>query len=259
MHAKKSLVLDNPAPRRVATLAARHAPPPRTQPEPVVLLASGAAALRKQWREGIQHGFATAEVSEYAQLVRSLSYRKPAVLLLDLQLPRLGGLGSVAALRRSEPGTKIVVLTSQPDEDEGVAALKMGAQGYCDRDIAPPLLGKALEAVQNGEIWVGRNLTSRLLDELSALVRAEAAGQLAVGADRRLERLTPRERNIVELLGAGASNKEIASQLAVKERTVKAHLTAVFRKLGISGRLQAALLALEYSRLGHPVGDARRR
>src|SRR5262249_36919146 len=199
----RSLVLDNPAQRRAPIGGARHAPQPRSQPEPVVLLASGAAALRKQWREGI-HGFGTAEVSEYAQLGRTMSDRKPAVLLLDLQLPRLGGIGSVAALRRSEPRTKIVVLTSRPDEDEGVAALKMGAHGYCDRDIAPPLLGKALEALQNGEIWVGRNLTSRLLDELSALVRAEAAGQLAVGADRRPGRLPPRGTNIAALLGAGA-------------------------------------------------------
>jgi two-component system NarL family response regulator len=224
-----------------------HAHKQRTESEPEVLIASSVAGLRKLWRQAIQ-GFATAEVTEHAQLVRSLAHRKPAVLLLDLHLPHLGGMGSVAALQRLRPATKIVVLTSRPDEQEGVVALKMGARGYCDRGIAPVLLGKALKAVQNGEIWVGRKLTSHLLEELSALTEAQMQKGVPTDMDSRLTRLTPRERETVHLLSAGATNKEIAQRLAVTERTVKAHLTAVFRKLGISGRLQAALFVLDHSR-----------
>ena len=158
----------------------------------------------------------------------------------------------VSGLRALQPATKIVVLAGNPDEKEGLVALKIGAQGYCERAIAPALLAKALEAVHNGEVWVGRKLTSYLLDELSALTEALGEQPSPSEIDRRLEGLTPRERAIVAELGAGASNKEIAQKFDVTERTVKAHLTAVFRKLGISGRLQVALFMLEPSRSDPP-------
>jgi DNA-binding NarL/FixJ family response regulator len=158
----------------------------------------------------------------------------------------------ISGLRALQPATKIVVLAGQPDEKEGLVALKIGAQGYCDRAIAPALLGKALEAVYSGEVWVGRKLTSHLLDELSALTEALGEPASAGDIDRRLEGLTPRERAIVAELGAGASNKEIAQKFDVTERTVKAHLTAVFRKLGISGRLQVALFMHAPSRSAPP-------
>jgi two-component system NarL family response regulator len=203
--------------------------------------------VRKAWRQGVQ-GLASVEVTDHAQLLCTLTPRSPAVLLLDLDLLHLGGMGGVPGLTALQPATKIVVLTDHPDEKEGLAALKMGVKGYCDRAIAPALLGKALEAVQNGEVWVGRKLTSHLLEELSALTEALGEPISPPDIDRRLERLTPRERAIVAELSAGSSNKDIAQKFAVTERTVKAHLTAVFRKLGISGRLQVALFMLEPSR-----------
>lgn len=216
-----------------------------------MLLASSIPSVRKTWRAGVQ-GMAAVEVADHGQLVCSLTPRVPAVLLLDLDLPNLGGMDGVPGLRALQPETKIVVLASCPDEKEGLAALKMGVQGYCDRAIAAPLLAKAVEAVQNGEVWVGRKLTSHLLEELSALT--EAIGQRArpVDIDYRLERLTPRERAIVGELSAGASNKDIAHKFDVTERTVKAHLTAVFRKLGISGRLQVAVFMAEHCRSNPP-------
>jgi two-component system NarL family response regulator len=222
------------------------------QSAPLVLIASSVASVRKAWREAAQ-GFVAVEVADHGQLLCCLTPRAPAVVLLDLDLPHLGGMAGVPGLRALQPATKIVVLASHPDEKEGLVALKMGAQGYCDRAIAPALLGKALEAVRNGEVWVGRKLTLHLLEELSALTE-RLGGERASSADidRRLERLTPRERAIVAELGAGASNKEIARKFAVTERTVKAHLTAVFRKLGIFGRLQVALFVLEPSRSTPP-------
>ena len=146
------------------------------QSAPLVLIASSVSSVRKAWREGAQ-GFAAVEVADHGQLLCCLTPRPPAILLLDLDLPHLGGMEGVSGLRALQPATKIVVLAGHPDEKEGLVALKMGAQGYCDRAIAPALLGKALEAVQNGEVWVGRKLTSHLLDELSALT--EALGERA--------------------------------------------------------------------------------
>jgi two-component system nitrate/nitrite response regulator NarL len=226
----------------------------RHEATPLVLIASGVAGLRKRWRQAIQGPFIVHEVSERPSLERSLVNRRPVALLLDLHLPDLDGVGGVAALQRLRPPTKIVLLTSRPDEKEGIAALKAGVRGYCDREIAPVLLGKALDVVQKGEIWVGRKLIPHLLEELTALTEQQQKESPAE-LDSRLDRITPREREIVHLLSAGASNKEIAKRLTVTERTVKAHLTAVFRKLGISGRLQLALFVLEHSRLaGQPAG-----
>ena len=146
----------------------RHPQRERAVSAPLVLIASPVRGLRQAWNQGLK-GFAAAEVTDQAQLKRWLAERPPAVLLLDLELPQLSGMDGVGALRALHPATKILVLASRPDEKVGLAARKMGAQGYCDREITPALLGKALDAVLNGEIWVGRKLTAHLLDELSAL------------------------------------------------------------------------------------------
>jgi len=213
---------------------------------PLVLIASRVAGLRERWREAIQGLVATDEVAEWRALERSLANREPRAVLLDLHLPELGGIGGVAVIQRMQPATKIVLLTARPDELECIAALKAGAWGYCDRNIDPPLLVRALDVVQKGEIWVGRKLVSRLLEELTTLAEQQRKNPLA-GLDGQLDRLSPREREIAQFLSAGASNKEIAKAVNITERTVKAHLTATFRKLGISGRVQLALVVLNHS------------
>ena len=118
--------------------------------------------------------------------------------------------------------------------------LEAGVKGYCSLDIDPGLLKKAVQMVQKGEIWVGRRFISQLLDALVALTEKQRTKSLPK-PDESLDRLTPREREIVQLLGVGASNKEIGNQLNVTEKTVKAHLTSIFRKLGVSDRLHLAL------------------
>jgi two-component system, NarL family, nitrate/nitrite response regulator NarL len=226
----------------------------RTDPSTLILLASGVAELRKRWRHSIEARVAVHEVTERSSLERTLTNRRVAALLLDLDLPDLGGIPGLATLQRLRPMIRTVVLTSHPDEQEGIAALKAGARGYCDRDIEPRLLSKALDVVQKGEIWVGRKLIPHLLEELTALTEQQVK-ETPPELDSRLDRITPRERQIVQLLSSGASNKEIAKKLNVTERTVKAHLTAIFRKLGISGRLQLALFVLEHSRPAGPPND----
>jgi DNA-binding NarL/FixJ family response regulator len=216
----------------------------------LVLVASSVAGVRKRCRQVLQKGYTVHEVSDRPELERSMTNRRPVALLLDLALPALGGAAGITAVQKLRPATRIIVLTGAPDEREGIAVLKAGARGYCHRDIDPPLLEKATNVVIQGEIWVGRKLIPHLLEELTVLTeqrRREQPGNL----DERLQRVTPRERQIVDLLSAGASNKEIAKRLNVTERTVKAHLTAIFRKLGLSGRLQLALFALEHGRSSH--------
>jgi DNA-binding NarL/FixJ family response regulator len=213
-------------------------------PAPLVVVASAVAERRRRWRRAVEPPFSVHEVADRATLERSLAHRQPLVLLLDLALPELGGTGGVQALQRVRPSTRILLLTKTADDREGLSALKAGARGYCHADIDPGLLKKATDLVQKGEIWVGRKLIPHLLEELTSATESRQR-QASARRDSRLERLTPREREIVDLLSGGANNKEMAKQLDVTERTVKAHLTAIYRKLGVADRLQLALFVID--------------
>jgi DNA-binding NarL/FixJ family response regulator len=179
-------------------------------------------------------------VSDRTELEQTLTVLKPAVLLLDAGLVKSAPVEALAAVQRLSPATRTIVLSTMPSGAEGSAMLKAGARGYCHRVVEPALLRKAVEVVQQGEIWAGRALTSQLLEELAARIQ-QSERNASVRAAERLQRLTPREREIALLVGGGASNKEIGTKLGVTERTVKAHLTAVFRKLRVSDRLRLAL------------------
>jgi DNA-binding NarL/FixJ family response regulator len=214
----------------------------------MILIASPTSALRTRWRQGLHTAAAIHEVGDRPTLERSLSVLKPAVLLIDLELPDLNPPEGLHAVLQVNAVTKAIVMTGAATETEGVAVLKAGARGYCHRDLDATLLRKAVDVVQKGEIWAGRTLTSQLLEELTARVE-ERERELAGRVTARLQRLTRREREIALLVGGGASNKEIGNKLGVTERTVKAHLTAIFRKLGVSDRLRLALLVNDHEPL----------
>ncbi|MBC7163331.1 MAG: response regulator transcription factor [Immundisolibacter sp.] len=136
-------------------------------------------------------------------------------------------------------GCRTVVMSRSPNEDEGIAALRAGARGYCNLYIDPRLLAKVISTVQAGEVWAGRKLVDRLVQMVVSSAAPRSTSNIDTAA---FDALTPREREIAVLVGEGVSNKIIARRLDITERTVKAHLGAVFSKLGIPGRLQLALL-----------------
>jgi two-component system nitrate/nitrite response regulator NarL len=212
----------------------------RSHKKPLVM-ASALAERRKGWARALADTFAVYEVSERRALEQVTMNLKPHFLVLDLMLPRLKGLTGLSHLQHLSPHTKILVLTEEPSETEGVAALKAGARGYCARWIDPPHLKKALEVIQNGEIWIQRKLISRLLAELH-LLAGDTRGTRGRPRRASLGGLTARQRLVADLIGRGASNKDIASHLKITERTVKAHLTMAFRTLGVPDRLHLALL-----------------
>lgn len=213
-----------------------------------VLIASPIAGVRAQWVEALKDKFAFDEVAERASLERGMANLKPSALLLDLALPGLGGVEGVPTVHRLSPLTSLILLTSTPTDREGLAALKGGARGYCSLDMDPGLLKKMVAVVLRGEIWVARQIYAPLLEELTSLTERRHK-EFPANLDTRLDRLTPREREIAQLIGGGASNKEIAGRLSITEATVKAHLTAIFRKLGLSDRLGLALFVTEYNRV----------
>jgi DNA-binding NarL/FixJ family response regulator len=129
---------------------------------------------------------------------------------------------------------RIVIASSQPHDDEGLAWLDLGAAGYCHAYAAPAQLRQVLEVVASGELWVGRSLMSRLLKGIGK------HRDVSAGADWSAP-LTDREREIAQIAANGDSNLDIAQALGITERTVKSHLTSVFEKLAIHDRLQLAL------------------
>jgi NarL family two-component system response regulator LiaR len=157
---------------------------------------------------------------------------RPQVILMDLVLPRLGGLEAMRTLHQRRPDTRVIVLTSFLDDDKLLPALRTGAAGYLLKNVQPQELARAVRAAAAGEALIDPVVAARLVQALST------------GGDDRRPALTPREAEVLELLGRGLANKRIARELGIAEKTVKTHVTHVLRKLGVSDRTQAALYAL---------------
>ena len=163
------------------------------------------------------------------------------VWVLRPNLPETDVTALIASVRRQAVDRPLIVLADVPDEGEALAALAAGASGYCNGHAAPAVLTQVGLAVANGGLWVGQNLMQRLL---SATARGLAASPGAKSADGAVwrERLTVREQEAAMLIAQGASNKEVASHMAITERTVKAHVGALLEKLGARDRLQLSLI-----------------
>ncbi len=216
----------------------------------MVLIASADAGLRQKWAQELRGAYEIREVSERMELERSMGNSQPAVLLLDLDFPQMVKIRGVPAIQLLCPSTKIILFTGVHDQKEEISALKCGAKGYCKKEMEPSHLRKAVSVVQKGEIWVGRKTICQLLAELTSCTENGQKDCPAM-TDVYLQYLTPRERQIALLVGEGACNKEIASQLNISERTVKAHLTAIFQKLRISDRLRLGLFVSGNNHLNH--------
>jgi two-component system NarL family response regulator len=211
----------------------------------VILLASSSCDRLRSWTQGLEGVFAATAVSDLDALMAEMVRTKPDVLMLDLDLPDLDGAKGAARLIKLNPATKVVALGGEPCDVRELALFRLGVRGCCRNDIDPQLLKSVVIAIKQGELWIRRSLTPRLLDELGARIRADNDGRRATLT--RLAELTRREREIAERIGNGDTNKQIARKLAITESTVKAHLTEVFRKLGIADRLKLALLVADTS------------
>lgn len=208
----------------------------------LVLIASPVVSRRTRWSRGLQRTATIYQAVKRVELQERMVTLRPAVLLLDKALLLSGGISGIAKLQQLSPATKIILLTGKPNEREALASLEAGCKGYCPVHMDPLLLKKAVRLVHKGEVWVGRNIVSRLIHTLTDLTERQREKSISF-SDQSFNCLTERQREIVQQLGAGSSNKEIASRLRIAEKTVKAHLTSIFRKIGVSDRLQLALFA----------------
>ena len=172
-------------------------------------------------------------MQEAVQLARDLL---PDIILLDIDMPG-GGLEAARIVAEECPVTRIVILTSSEEDDDLISALKIGARAYILKGVAARELLRILRAVSAGESYVPPMLAASLLLEMR-----EAQSQQKQ-ATSPLDELTPREREILEGLAAGLSNKEIGERLFLSEKTVKHYMTNILQKLQVRNRVEAALLA----------------
>jgi NarL family two-component system response regulator LiaR len=176
-----------------------------------------------------------AETGEEA--IAAVSALRPDVVLMDLMMPGMGGTAAISTLHASHPDIKIMALTSFADDAQLFPALEAGASGYLLKDIDPDELVAAIRSVHAGESPLDPEVAKRLL----ARFQRPAATQSTPH-----EALTEREMDVLRLLTQGKSNKEIAHALFIGDRTVKSHLTAIFQKLDVTDRTQAALYAVRH-------------
>ena len=165
---------------------------------------------------------------------------EPDVVLMDVRMPRLDGISATREIIEAFPGVRVLILTTFENDDYIFGALSAGASGFLLKRTKPEELIAAIHTVSAGEALLSPSVTRRVVDRM--------AQRIAIGATRgeeRLDELTPRERDVLDLVARGLSNREIAGALVVEESTVKTHVKRILTKLEVRDRVHAVILAYE--------------
>ncbi|MET9916003.1 response regulator transcription factor [Streptomyces sp. NPDC006435] len=185
-----------------------------------------------------------AEAADGREAVELVHAHHPAVAVLDIRMPRTNGIEAAAEIRRTAPGTGVVMLTTFGEDDYILRALGGGAAGFLIKSGEPEELIAGVRAVADGAAYLSPKVAARVVAHLSAT----GAGTLAdrrTAARERVAALTARERDVLAFLGSGLSNGQIARRLHVVEGTVKAHVSSILARLGVDNRAAAAVVAHE--------------
>lgn len=167
---------------------------------------------------------------------------QPDLILLDLDGAGGHGVDLIAEFAAVLPSARILVLTGNPDREVHRRAVRLGAIGLMDKDKPPGMLIKAIERIHAGEVWLDRSLTASLIGEISR----GAAGRDTRPEASQIGSLTDREREVIDAVGAGMKNKQIANLLFISEVTVRHHLTSIYSKLDVSSRLELIIYAYRH-------------
>ncbi len=202
------------------------------------------------------------EAADGHEAVRLAERLRPDVVLMDIRMPRVDGIEATRRILAAVPQTNILMLTTFAEEDDVYGALTAGAVGFLVKDGEPADMIDAVRRAARGEPLLAPSVLARVVDRARRSHIADRASAAQPDTDAEtLARLTPRERDVLTLIGAGLSNADIAARLHVGVTTVKTHIVALLDKLGVRNRVQAGVLA---HRLGlvdddfRPVGPAAR-
>ena len=200
-----------------------------------VLIADDHAVVRQGLRTFLDLQEDIEVVGEAADGAEALDVAErlaPDVVLVDLVMPGIDGIEAIRRLRERAPDARAIVLSSFVDDDKLFPAVRAGAAGYLLKDVQPQELVEAIRTVHGGGALLHPQVAARLLEELTE------------------DPLTPREREVLALIGRGMPNKLIARELSLSEKTVKAHVSSILGKLGVTDRTQAALYAVREGLVG---------
>ena len=202
------------------------------------LLAVPAPVIKDVYGVDVGAGFdVVGEAGSGVETVSVVRSVQPDLLLLDLSMPRMSGLEALRELGESREPVRTILLAGTIDRTQLLTALHLGVRGLLLKDVTTEVLFEAIVCVMAGRYWLGQTLVSDLVETVRPLIEPSTV------APKPLYALTPRERQVLGMVAAGYSNKEIARQCAISEQTIKHHLTRMFDKVGVANRLELAMVA----------------
>jgi two-component system NarL family response regulator len=189
-----------------------------------------------------------AEAQNGAEAIKKAAQTKPDLVLMDIHMPETDGIEATRRIRESFPATRVVILTVSEEEKDLFEAIKCGAHGYLLKKLEPDELCTLLRGVFEGEAPISRATASKILTEYAMQARRKSATEME-------EELSAREKDVLQLLASGLTNKEIGNKLGIAENTVKNHLKNILGKLHLQNRVQAATFALQKGWVAPPKRD----
>jgi two-component system response regulator DegU len=181
-----------------------------------------------------------AQASNGEEAVLMARQSNPDIILMDINMPGMNGLQAIKELKEENQNVRVLVLTIHEDREYLFKTLQMGAEGYVLKDAEPSVLMDAIRNICKGESYIQPNMTKELVKEFTRITLHDRPAH----DDNRL---TAREIEVLELIAEGMINKEIAKQLYISEKTVKNHVSNIFKKLNVSDRTQAAIYAFKHN------------
>jgi two-component system response regulator DegU len=181
-----------------------------------------------------------AQASNGSEAVQLAKEHNPDIILMDINMPGTNGLQAIKEIKQDKLECKIIVLTIHEDREYLFKTLQMGAEGYVLKDAEPAVLLEAIRSVNSGKSYIQSNMTMELVKEFNRVTMHEKE-------KHDDNNLTSREIEVLELIAEGMINKEIAKHLYISEKTVKNHVSNIFRKLNVSDRTQAAIYAFKHN------------
>jgi NarL family two-component system response regulator LiaR len=191
--------------------------------------------------EGIE---VVGEAANGLEAVEQVRQRRPDVVLMDLVMPELDGIEATRRIRALSPETQVLALTSFIDDEKVFTAIEAGALGYLLKDVSPDDLVEAIKAAHRGEAQLHPEATKKLMSQVVTKARQPEPAPSKPGKPGSAE-LTERELEVLRLIATGLSNREIAQELTIAEKTVKTHVSNILSKLHLADRTQAAIYALQ--------------
>ena len=177
-----------------------------------------------------------AVAADGRQAVDAYVSMRPDVVLMDVNMPRMNGLDAIREIREKDGDARVLMLTIHQDREYLFKALELGAMGYVLKDAESRVLVEAIRTIHTGQTYIHSSMARELITEFKRIK----------SGDDNPNQLSDRERDVLKLLAKGLVNREIANQLYISEKTVKNHISSIFRKLDVQDRTQAAVYALKH-------------